>query len=68
MIVPQGVDASLPIDVESSVSGDRTMVTISMGGAIIMLETDPASAVNLPVLIQGLPNILDRLYPAQEAS
>lgn len=67
MIVPEGVDISLPIDVESSVTDGRTMVSVTMGGATIILETDPASAVNLPVLINGLPNILDRLYPAQEA-
>lgn len=67
MIVPEGVDTSLPIDVESDVTDGRTMVTVTMGGATIILETNPESAVLLPLLIRGLPTILDRLYPAQEA-
>ena len=68
MMAPEGVDVDQPIDVDCDVNAGRTMVTVTMGGATIMIETDPESAVNLPVLIQGLPNILDRLYPAQEAS
>lgn len=68
MIIPEGVDTSLPIDIERSVAGQRTMVAVTMGGATIILETDPESAVNLPLLINGLPGILDRLYPAQEAT
>lgn len=62
MIVPEGVDVDQPIDVERSVTGQRTMVTVTMGGSTIMIETDPESAANLPLLIQGLPRILDRLY------
>jgi hypothetical protein len=62
VIVPEGVDVDQPIDIDRSVTGDRTMVSITMGGATIIIETDPESAVNLPLLIQGLPNILDRLY------
>lgn len=62
MIVPEGVDIDQPVDIDRSVTGDRTMVSVTMGGATIIIETDPESAVNLPLLIQGLPNILDRLY------
>lgn len=62
MIVPEGVDASQPIDVEWDPSGGRTMITVTMGGATIIIDTDPGSAVNVPLLIQALPNILDRAH------
>lgn len=64
MMVPEGVDTSLPIDIEWGVNAGRTMVEVTMGGATILIETDPESAVNLPLLIRALPNILDRAYDA----
>lgn len=67
MIIPEGVDASLPIDVEWEARVGRTLVTVTMGGATIMIETDPESAANVPLLIQAMPRILDTAYAAQEA-
>lgn len=66
MIAPEGVDIDTAVEIERSVINGRTMVSVSVLGATILIETDPESVVYLPALIHGLPNILDRLYPLQE--
>jgi hypothetical protein len=69
MIVPEGVDVDQPIDVEWDSGAGRTMVTVTMGGACIIIDTTPEGAVNVPLLIQALPSILDRAYDhRQEAA
>lgn len=70
-ILPEGITEDDEIEVDWVRKGKKTIVTIQLGKAKIVVSTTPKSADALQWLVASLPQVLNAAYDqieAQEAS